>query len=69
MDLGYGYVDTKPYEAVVLGSLRYGDLLGPLPEPVLEALAFGIPVYLDPLGLPESPGNRALAAELSGRKR
>ena len=58
-----------PYEAVVLGSLSWQELMGALPEPVYDALARGIPVYLDPEGLPVSAANRALAAEVSGRKR
>ena len=58
-----------PYEAVVLGSLSFSQLLGALPEPVYRALSQGLPVYLFPEGLPESPKNRALAAAVSGKKR
>ena len=68
-DFGFSYVQGKPYGAVVLGSLTFRELLGPLPEQALEALAQGIPVYLSPEGLPASPRNRGLAAALSGKKR
>ena len=38
-------------------------------EPVLAALAEGKPVYLYTPGLPEAPGNRALAATLAASQR
>ncbi len=62
------YVQDKPYEAVVLGSLTLSQLLRFREEQVLEALASGIPVYLYTPGLPQV-GNRALAASLAAGQR
>ena len=67
-DLGYQYVD-RDYDAVVIGSLSLGALLRFSEERVLEALAKGMPVLLYTPGLPEAPGNRALAASLASARR
>ena len=67
--LPYCYVDTMPYDAVVIGSLQLGQLLRFSDERVLMALAAGKPVYLYTPGLPGSPGNRALAASLATAQR
>ena len=68
-DLGFEYVEKAPYEAVVIGSLTIGQLLHFSQEPVLEALAQGRQVCLYTPGLPESPGNRALAGSLASARR
>ena len=68
-DLGYRYVGEAPYEAVVIGSLTLGQLLFFREEQVLEALAGGKSVVLYAPGLPEAPGNRALAARLASCRR
>ncbi len=67
--LDYTYVPEAPYEAVVIGSLSLGQLLHFSDERVLEALARGLPVILYEPGLPQCPGNRALAASLAARRR
>ena len=67
--LEFSYVTHPPYDAVVIGSLTLGELLGFHQEQVLAALAEGKPVYLYTPGLPQSPGNRALAASLSTAQR
>lgn len=67
--LGCTYVKEPPYDAVVIGSLSMGRLLRFREEAVLEALAQGKPVYLYTPGLPESPGNRALAGSLASSQR
>ena len=67
-DLGYQYVNGD-YDAVVIGSLSLGALLRFSEERVLEALAKGMPVLLYTPGLPEAPGNRALAASLASARR
>ena len=67
--LGYTYVNTPPYEAVVLGSLSLGQMLSFSCEEALAALAAGKPVVVYEPGLPEAPGNRALAASLAARRR
>ena len=59
--LEFSYVQEKPYDAVVIGSLTLGQLIHFHQELVLEALAHGIPVYLFTPGLPSIPKNRALA--------
>lgn len=69
VDLGYTYVTELPYEAVVIGSLRLGELLHFSIEPVLEALAEGKGVVLYTPGLPRCHHNRALAASLAARQR
>ena len=45
-DLGYQYCDREPYDAVVLGSVTLGQLMGFREERVLEALGEGKPVLL-----------------------
>ncbi len=67
--LGFTYTQTPPYDAVVIGSLTHAQLLRFAAEPVLEALARGVPVYLYTPGLPQAPGNRALAASLTAAQR
>ena len=67
--LGYTYVSQPPFDAVVIGSLTIGQLLSFSEESVLEALAQGKPVVLYTPGLPQVPGNRALAASLASRRR
>lgn len=67
--LGYQYVREAPYEAVVIGSLTLGQLLYFREEKVLEALGLGKSVVLYTPGLPEVPGNRALAARLASARR
>lgn len=67
--LGFQYVQEKPYEAVVLGSLTLSQLLRFREERVLEALAQGKAVYLYVPGLPEAPKNRALAGSLAAAQR
>ena len=68
-ELGFQYVQEKPYEVVVLGSLSLSQLLRFREERVLSALAEGKPVYLYTPGLPEVPKNRALAASLTASQR
>ena len=68
-ELGCSYVREGEYDGVVIGSLELSRLLRFREEPVLQALAEGKPVYLYTPGLPESPGNRALAARLASSKR
>ena len=67
--LGYRYVKTAPYDAVVIGSLSIGELLHFSNEEVLCALAEGMPVVLYTPGLPEIKENRPLNAALAGKKR
>ena len=67
--LGYGYVTQPPYDAVVIGSLTFSQLLQFSQEPALEALAQGKSVVLYTPGLPEAPGNRAMAASIAGARR
>ena len=67
--LGYVYVQEPPYDAVVIGSLTLGQLLCFREERVLSALAEGKTVVLYTPGLPEVPGNRALAAKLASVRR
>ena len=67
--LGYDYVKEQPYEAVVIGSLSLAQLLRFSDDRVLEALAKGMPVLLYTPGLPDAPGNRALAASLASARR
>ena len=67
--LGYEYVREKPYEGVVIGSLTIAQQLCFGEQPVLEALAAGMPVVLYAPGLQDAPGNRALSAALAGRRR
>ena len=67
--LGYEYVQEKPYEAVVIGSLSLSQQLCFQEVAVLEALGCGLPVVLYAPGLQDAPGNRALAATLAGKRR
>ena len=67
--LGLEYTKEPPFDAVVLGSLRLGELLRFQNEAVLEALSQGKPVYLYTPGLPESPKNRALSGSLAAAQR
>ena len=69
IELGFRYVQERPYDAVVIGSLSLAQLLRFREEAVLEALAEGKPVYLYTPGLPESPKNRALAGSLTAAQR
>lgn len=68
-DLGYEYVMSPPYDAVVMGSLSLGQALSMREERVLEALAEGKTVVLYTPGLPDAPKNRALAASLASSRR
>lgn len=67
--LGYRYVDSGQYDAVVIGSLTLGQLLHFSEESALTALAQGKPVYLYTPGLPEAPKNRALSGSLAAAQR
>ena len=67
--LGLEYTKEPPFDAVVLGSLRLGELLRFRNEAVLEALSQGKPIYLYTPGLPESPKNRALSGSLAAAQR
>lgn len=67
--LGYAYVREGPFDAVVIGSLTLGQLLKFRNEQVLSALAEGKNVFLYTPGLPEAPGNRALAGALASSQR
>ena len=69
IDLGYSYVAQPPYDAVVIGSLSISQMLAFSYEEALVALASGKPVIAYQPGLPEAPGNRALAASLAARRR
>ena len=42
----FNYVNEKPYEAIILGTLSPGDLLHMPNDPVCRALLQGIPVFL-----------------------
>lgn len=66
--LGFQYTREMPYDAVVIGSLRFSELIAFQDEQVLQALAEGKPVYLYTPGLPDAK-NRALAASLSAGQR
>ncbi len=68
-DLGYTYVAAPPYDGVVIGSLSLSQMLTFSCEEALMALASGKPVVAYNPGLPEAPGNRALAASLAARRR
>lgn len=67
--LGYEYVEEKPYDAVVLGSLTLGQLLHFREERALEALGEGKPVLLYTPGLPEGGKNRGLSSSLASAQR
>ena len=66
--LEFEYVDTLPYDAVVIGSLTTGQLLRFREERVLDALGEGKAVYLYTPGLPQVK-NRALGAALASAQR
>lgn len=68
-DLGYEYVQQPPYDGVLIGSLTIARLLHFEDEAALEALAQGRPVWVYTPGLPDAPGNRALAAALASARR
>ena len=68
-DLGYTYVNTPPYDAVVIGSLTLGEALFFTQEPALSALAEGKTVICYSPGFPQSPKNRALGAALASSRR
>ena len=68
VDLGYVYADSG-YDAVVIGSLKLGQLLKFREEAVLEALAQGKPVLLYTPGRPTVEKNRALAGQLASAQR
>ena len=68
-ELGFDYVLEAPYDAVVIGSLKLGQLLSFREERVLEALAQGKQVLLYTPGLPEVPKNRSLASSLASAQR
>lgn len=67
--LDYTYVTEGAYDAVVIGSLSYSQLMGAIPESVWQALAQGLPVVLYEPGLPKPGNNRALAAAMASRRR
>ena len=66
--LPYEFVE-KDYALVVIGSLTHSELLRFRDQRVLDALAKGMPVVLYTPGLPDAPGNRALAGALAGARR
>ncbi len=68
-DLGCTYVTQGEYDSVVIGSLTLGQLLRFGEERVLSALAEGKSVVLYTPGLPQVPGNRALAASAASARR
>lgn len=67
--LGYHYVSEGAYDAVVIGSLNYSQLLHFSDERVLTALSQGKQVLLYTPGLPESEKNRGLGASLTAAQR
>lgn len=67
--LGYDYACQGDYDAVVVGSLTYSQLLHFDLEPALAALATGKKVLIYEPGMPESKNNRGLAAALAARRR
>lgn len=68
-DLGFHYVTQGSFDAVVIGSLSWGQLLAFREEAVFSALAEGKTVYLYTPGLPQSDKNRALSASLAAAQR
>lgn len=66
--LGYNYVNQKPFDAVVIGSLPLSQALSLTDETILQALAEGTPVILYAPGLPDVK-NRALGASLAASRR
>ena len=69
LDLGYTYVKEPPYDTVVMGSLQLSQLVYFNMEEALTAMSEGKSVVLYTPGLPEAPGNRALAAKLASARR
>lgn len=67
--LGYDYVHSGEFDAVVIGSLTLSQLLHFSQEQALAALAEGKSVILYTPGLPETPKNRALGASLAAARR
>ena len=67
--LGYRYVQQGEYDAVVIGSLSFSQLLHFNDEQVLLALSQGKQVLLYTPGLPASEKNRALGASLTAAQR
>ena len=68
-DLAFEYVKEAPYDALVIGSLPLSQALRLSDERILQALAEGKQVVLYTPGLPQAPGNRALAASLAASRR
>ena len=68
VDLDCAYVDSAPYDLIVIGSLTFGQLLCFRDERVLEGLSKGLPVYLFTPGLPTAQ-NRALSSALATAQR
>ena len=68
-DLGYAYVDSPPYDALVIGSLTLGEALYFANEEALQFLAEGKSVICYAPGFPQSPKNRALGAALASARR
>jgi len=68
-ELGYEYVQSEPWDTVVIGSLSLSQLLQFREEEALQALAQGKTVLLYTPGLPEADRNRALAARLASAQR
>lgn len=69
VDLGYTYVTSPPYEAVVIGSLTFSQALCFAHEEALVALAEGMSVICYAPGFPQAPKNRALGAQLASARR
>lgn len=67
--LGYQYVQQGEYDAVVIGSLTFSQLLHFSDERVLTALSQGKQVLLYTPGLPTAEKNRALGASLTAAQR
>lgn len=68
-DLGFQYVTQGSFDAVVIGSLTWSELLCFRQEQVLQVLAQGKCVYLYTPGLPQCEANRALAASAAAAQR
>ena len=68
-DLGYTYVDSPPYDGVVIGSLTLGEALYFANEDALQCLAEGKSVICYAPGFPQSSKNRALGAQLASSRR
>ena len=68
-DLGFTYEGNPPFDAVVIGSLTFGQALMFANEQALSALAEGKKVVCYEPGFPQSPKNRALGVALATAKR